>query len=171
MKKELSKDTLSSIIRELSNTPIADKKEMDRRNSINPFHKSRTEKKGFRFQNVKLIHYSIGNIKLNSLIHDITKGNTKDIQSIYTVEFSKGDFGEPHIDTNSRTTLSLVLEKNSIGGDLIIEGVNSNLNKPGDYIIYDGATTFHSVSKVVKGSRKSLIVFYIKKYPETKTLY
>ena len=171
MKKELSKDTLSSIIRELSNTPIANKKEMDRRNSINPFHKSRTEKKGFRFQNVKLIHYSIGNIKLNSLIHDITKGNTKDIQSIYTVEFSKGDFGEPHIDTNSRTTLSLVLEKNSIGGDLIIEGVNSNLNKPGDYIIYDGATTLHSVSKVVEGSRKSLIVFYTKNYSKKKSLY
>ena len=53
MKKELSKDKLDSILLELSNTSIANEKEMDRRNSINPFHKSRTEQKGFRFQNVK----------------------------------------------------------------------------------------------------------------------
>ena len=55
MKKELSKDKLDSILLELSNTSIANEKEMDRRNSINTFHKSRTEQKGFRFQNVKLI--------------------------------------------------------------------------------------------------------------------
>lgn len=171
MKKELSKDKLDSILLELSNTSIANEKEMDRRNSINTFHKSRTEQKGFRFQNVKLIHYDIGNKKLNNLIHDITGGRTKDIQSIYTVEFSKGDFGEPHLDTNSRTTLSLVLEKNSIGGDLIIEGKNANLNKPGEYIIYDGAKTMHSVSKVTKGKRKSLIVFYTKKFKVEKTLF
>ena len=66
MKKELSKDKLDSILLELSNTSIANEKEMDRRNSINPFHKSRTEQKGFRFQNVKLIHYDIGNKKLNN---------------------------------------------------------------------------------------------------------
>jgi len=171
MKKELSKEKLDSILYQLSITPLASVEEMERRNALNPFHKKRTEEKGFRFQNVNLIHFSIENKNLNSLLHDITKGNTRDIQSIYTVEFSKGDFGEPHLDTNSRTTLSLVLEKNSIGGDLIIGDKNADLNKPGDYIIYDGAKTIHSVSKVTKGRRKSLIVFYTKKFKERKTLY
>jgi len=171
MKKELSKEKLDSILYQLSITSLASREEMERRNALNPFHKKRTEEKGFRFQNVNLVHYDINNKKLNLLIHDITGGRTKDIQSIYTVEFSKGDFGEPHLDTNSRTTLSLVLEKNSIGGDLIIEGKNAELNKPGDYLIYDGAKTMHSVSKVTKGKRKSLIVFYTKKFKEEKTLY
>ena len=101
-----------------------------------------------------------------------------DITSIHIGKYEEGDFLENHIDerlVNSNNklnaiTLIFLINPAEIGGLLFLDGIDIELNNPGDYVIFDGQKTYHEVTKVEKGIREVLIVWLIKKNKNEKKL-
>ena len=66
-----------------------------------------------------------------------------------------------HTDKYSEITLNILLEDDCEGGYLYIEGKKiEEYEKKGDYVIYEGRKQKHSVTPIIKGKRKALIVWF-----------
>ena len=67
-------------------------------------------------------------------------------------------------------TIIFLINPAEIGGLLFLDGIDIELNNPGDYVIFDGQKTYHEVTKIEKGIREVLIVWLIEKDKNEKKL-
>ena len=161
MTKKLSNSDFSKINELLDGAKIISKKEFDRRVQLNPSWKRIDE--GTDYNTMKVTHYDIANTELIEILNKISGCSSKDISSLHTVTYTEGEFLRPHLDRSSKVTLNILLEADCDGGELYIDGKDSGLNFPGDYVIYNGGKQEHEVKLIKKGKRKTLIIWYDKK--------
>ena len=102
-------------------------------------------------------------IKLNKPLTDFFQQefNVKkdSIVSIHINEYEEGVECLPHKDTNSEDTILILLNSCDEGGDLILENKSIGFNEEGQYVSYNGGDITHSVTKVQKGFRRSLVIW------------
>ena len=158
---KLTNDEFKILLRELNNTPLSTKEEINYRASI---------EKEFRFvqNNIsktllgsKLIHYSTKNKNLNSILNKLTNRKTNEIIALHTIESHPPAETKPHVDLRSSCTLNILLEDDFEGGKFYLNDREyDGMKTKGEYIVYNGRKERHAVSTITKGVRKSLIVWY-----------
>lgn len=108
--------------------------------------------------------------KNDELINFITNRigcSFNEITSIHIGRYDVGDFLEKHIDEDvydikSQTgsvTAIFMLKPSIKGGLLLLNDLDVELNKPGEYVIFDGQEVYHEVTEVEDGMREVLIVW------------
>jgi hypothetical protein len=157
-----------NIKKELSIAKLVTKDEFDRRVELNAAWKRIDE--GSDYSTMKVTHYDISNIKLIEMLNELCGGKTENVTSLHVVEYYEGNFLRSHVDSSSRLTLNLLIESECEGGDLYIEGNRADLNEAGDYVIYDGGIQQHEVKPIIKGYRKTLIIWYSIPYVDKNKL-
>lgn len=158
---KLSKQKFEKLLSELYSTPISTQKEIDSRASIIKEFTSVQEGTTEILLGSKLIHYSTKNEKLNNIINGLTNRETKDIIALHTIESVPPCETKSHADSHSVCTLNILLEDDFEGGEFYLNNKKyDGLRERGDYVVYNGGKERHSVSKITKGVRKSLIVWY-----------
>lgn len=158
---KLSKKEFNKLLTELYNTPISTQREINSRASIVKEFTSVQEGTTEILLGSKLIHYSTKNEKLNKIIKGLTNKETKDIIALHTIESVPPCETKSHTDSHSVCTLNVLLEDDFEGGEFYLNNKKYNeLKEKGDYVVYDGGKERHAVSKITKGVRKSLIVWY-----------
>jgi hypothetical protein len=160
MKKVLSKELLSELKTELSNTSFATVQEINTRHDKTPGLARINNEKYKITYNVGMDHYSLDNNKLNKILKKISGRASKYLISIHTNESIIGSETYSHYDTNSGLSLSILLEDNFEGANLIVDGKNIDLVNEGDYILFEGHKVNHYVTPVTSGKRKVLVLFY-----------
>ena len=95
---------------------------------------------------------------LEFIKENILDGEGVQIDSIHTNSFNENGFAPRHKDTNSFITFIILLEDCEVGGRLLVEDEDVNF-KLGDVISFIGHGTFHEVTKIIKGKRKTLTLF------------
>ena len=83
----------------------------------------------------------------------------KDILSLHTVSYKVGSYTKPHLDTNSISTVVIILHNSVEGGASIFDNKEYHY-KEGSVIQYIGLEVLHGVSKVTKGFRKVLVIWF-----------
>lgn len=156
---KLSKNKLEELIYELSKTPLVNKEEWNQRLAVTDAFRRIKENK--EYTTALMTHYSFRNKKLNKIISEITKKDIGEALSLHTIEAYPPESTKEHIDGFSTLTLNILLEDDFEGGYIYINGKKINgLRERGDYLMYNGSKEPHSVTPVIKGKRKSLIVWY-----------
>lgn len=113
----------------------------------------------------KLIKYSniyycdITNQKLLTVLKQFIAPTDFDhIYSIHWIKYESGYECLEHIDMESYTTYILNLNDEFEGGELFVNGINTE-SKQGDIVIFNGMKDKHRVSKVTKGIREVLVIW------------
>mgnify|MGYP003848520129 CR=1 FL=1 len=107
------------------------------------------------------IHYGVRiDRDINKILKKISGRASKYLISIHTNESIIGSETYSHYDTNSGLSLSILLEDNFEGANLIVDGKNIDLVNEGDYILFEGHKVNHYVTPVTSGRRKVLVLFY-----------
>jgi predicted 2-oxoglutarate/Fe(II)-dependent dioxygenase YbiX len=160
---KLSKEEFGRLLTELYNTPTLTQQEIDSRARIVKEFTSVQEGTTKILLGSNLTHYSTKNETLNKIIKGLTNRETKDIIAFHTIESVPPCETKNHTDSHSVCTLNILLEDNFEGGEFYLNGKKYHgLKERGDYVVYNGGKDSHAVSKITKGVRKSLIVWYSK---------
>lgn len=80
------------------------------------------------------------------------------IYSIHYIRYTEGYECLEHTDMSSIKTYICILNDNHVGGDLYVNGVNTNAKK-GDVVMFNGTIEHHKVTKIVEGTREVLVVW------------
>jgi len=156
---KLSKEILDEILYELEKTPLVNEQEWKKRIRFNDAFRKIKENK--EYTTALMTHYSFRNKNLNKIISEITKRDISEALSLHTIEAYPPESTQEHTDKASYLTLNILLEDDFEGGYIYINGEKINgLRERGDYLMYNGSKEPHSVTPVIKGKRKSLIVWY-----------
>lgn len=157
---KLSDETFNTLISELAKTPLVNEQELYERTSLVAEFKRVEERKSIILKS-DLDHYSFRNDNLNKIITDLTKKNIKDAISLHLITSVPPRETKPHLDGHAVCTLVILLEDDFEGGDFYLNEKKTNLLKTkGEYVIYNGGIERHAVTKITKGIRKTLIVWY-----------
>ena len=109
--------------------------------------------------------YNTKNETLNNWLSDkFSKNNV--VESLYTMEYGEGDFSSKHKDLLRNVTI-ILLTDDFDGGNFLIEDIDIGLSKLGEYIMLDGHKHNHEVTKITRGTRKVLVIFF---KPQTKII-
>ena len=114
------------------------------------------------------------NIELSNYMVNLTGHNLKDITSMHYVSYEEGQFLRAHKDEGyfrpGRTinaanipgskTWIFLLQAADKGGRLLVDHKDSMLEKPGEYLYFDGYTDEHEVTVVEEGYRETLVMWY-----------
>ena len=114
------------------------------------------------------------NIELSDYMVNLTGHNLKDITSMHYVSYEEGQFLRAHKDEGyfrpGRTinaanipgskTWIFLLQAADKGGRLLVDHKDSMLEKPGEYLYFDGYTDEHEVTVVEEGYRETLVMWY-----------
>lgn len=102
--------------------------------------------------------YNTKNETLNNWLSDkFSKNNI--VESLYTMEYREGDFSLKHKDFLRKVCI-ILLNDDFDGGRFLIEDNDINLNNLGGYVILDGSRYEHEVTKITRGLRKVLVIFF-----------
>jgi predicted 2-oxoglutarate/Fe(II)-dependent dioxygenase YbiX len=112
------------------------------------------------------------NKKLASILNFKTNSSINDIISLHYIKYVEGSSMKRHLDTNlvkhnypnNGITTIFLLEMCEEGGDFLLNDINTNFNKPGTYISFNGNTTPHEVTEIKKGVREVVVLWY---YPSS----
>lgn len=103
--------------------------------------------------------------KLKDFIKTITGINQK-IKSLHYVTYREGGSSLPHYDTHTEYTVIFLLENSKTGGQLKLKESGKwktvPFNNPGEWFIFKGSEYMHRVTKVKKGTRKTLVCWFEK---------
>ena len=109
--------------------------------------------------------YNTENKTLNNwLSNKFSKNNI--VETLYTMEYRDGDFSSKHKDF-LRNVAIILLTDDFDGGNFLIEDNDIGLSKLGEYIMLDGHKHNHEVTKITRGIRKALVIFF---KPQTKII-
>jgi predicted 2-oxoglutarate/Fe(II)-dependent dioxygenase YbiX len=108
------------------------------------------------------------NKKLASILNYKTNSSINDIISLHYIKYVEGSCMKKHLDTNlvkhtyptNGITTIFLLEMCEEGGDFLLNDINTNFNKPGTYISFNGNTTPHEVTEIKKGFREVVVLWY-----------
>lgn len=109
-------------------------------------------------------HYGLHDEKLNNfLISKFGKSYFK-LDFFYELIYNVGDYTNPHLDKEiSIQTTLLLLDDKFTGGELLINDKNVSFDKKNMYINFEGYKDRHSVTKILSGQRRVLVVMFNKK--------
>ena len=157
---KLSTQKFNELINELEKTPLINKAEWEKKISITSDWAPVSLDKSW-ITTTKVIHYSLRNPNLNKILEELSGRSIRDCLTLHTVEAVPPQATVPHTDLYSQITLNILLEDECEGGYLYLgdEKVEGYKEK-GDYVIYEGRKIEHSVTPIIKGKRKALIVWY-----------
>lgn len=106
--------------------------------------------------------YNTENKTLNNwLSNKFSKNNI--VESLYTMEYRDGDFSSKHTDFLRNVTI-ILLTDDFDGGNFLIEDNDIGLSNLGEYVMLDGHKHRHEVTKITRGIRKVLVIFFKPKY-------
>jgi len=109
--------------------------------------------------------YNTENEILNNwLSNKFSKNNI--VESLYTMEYGEGDFSAKHKDFLRNVTI-ILLTDDFDGGNFLIEDADIGLFNLGEYVMLDGRKHRHEVTKITRGIRKALVIFF---KPQTKII-
>ena len=157
---KLSTQKFNELINELEKTPLINKAEWEKKISITGDWAPVSLDKSW-ITTTKVIHYSLRNPNLNKILEELSGRSIKDCLTLHTVEAVPPQATVAHTDKYSEITLNILLEDECEGGYLYLgdEKVEGYKEK-GDYVIYEGRKIEHSVTPIITGKRKALIVWY-----------
>jgi len=102
--------------------------------------------------------YNTKNEILNNwLSNKFSKNNI--VESLYTMEYRVGDFSAKHKDFLRSVTI-ILLTDDFDGGKFLIEDNDIGLSNLGEYVMLDGHKHRHEVTKITRGIRKVLVIFF-----------
>jgi len=118
-----------------------------------------------RFDNTLLTLVPLGttnNIKLLDWLEEYTEIESKYITNLHLNYMNKGAYFKPHYDNyhiDVSETFTFLLKEPEAGGKFILDGRSMRIDK-NNAVIFNCGKYLHGVTKIKKGTRKSLIVFY-----------
>lgn len=130
-----------------------------------------SQKNGYNADNTFLpVKY---NLELANYINDITGYSLKDITSLHHIKYGEGKSLTRHKDEymldikNPENSISIIflLNMSDEGGEFLLDDNDIGFDTPGQYVSFDGRSTYHEVKKVLKGVREVLVLWY---RPKTK---
>ncbi len=84
-----------------------------------------------------------------------------ELESSYMIEYRKGSFAAPHVDSSLKTEVTLLYKSRDLeGGDMIVEGKHIDMEVGETYTYLPEQK--HEVTKVKKGVRRVLISWFHK---------
>lgn len=110
--------------------------------------------------NMVLTPLSLKNNTLVDFLTEKTQLPKKNIVSIHFTEYNEESETTEHRDSNSSHTCLFLLNSSSKGGDLKIDNQIIDFKEEGSWVVFDGGKLLHGVTKIEKGFRKVLVVWY-----------
>lgn len=108
--------------------------------------------------------YTLENDKLNKFICDKFEEPIYNLYTMHRLIYTEGGECKHHKDRfNTHKTVSIILSDDFDGGDMFINYEKVEMNKNGEYVIFNGGSDWHSVDKITRGLRDVLIVWFSKK--------
>lgn len=88
----------------------------------------------------------------------VEKEDFSSIYSIHYIRYTKGYECLEHTDMSSIKTYICILNDKHVGGDLYVNGINTNAKK-GDVVTFNGTIEHHKVTQIVEGTREVLVIW------------
>ncbi len=108
--------------------------------------------------------YCLQNKNLNEFICEKFEEPLENLYMIHRLLYGVSGFAKAHKDRfTTHKTISLILSDEFTGGDMYINDEKINLNKNGEYVIFNGGKDLHEVKPIITGIRDVLIVWFSKK--------
>lgn len=108
----------------------------------------------------KLTPLSIkNNPKLIERLVNFTGIDSNSIHSLHLIDYPLGSNLNTHLDSRSSHTFVFILENAFKGGDVIMEDKVYKFDA-GTVLEYNGQKVMHGVTKIEKGSRQTLVMWY-----------
>ena len=161
---KLSTNQLNTLKSILSETPIANKDELQLLKSRAPgvFH-SNTYGRG----SYDIKYYTLKFKPLNDFLYKITNWEPKYLTTLHEIKSTVGSRVAEHVDYSDLTCV-IMLDNNSEGGDFIYNKEKIEFKETGEYILYNGGETLHEVTEIHSGNRNVLVIWYRKNIEEPK---
>lgn len=99
------------------------------------------------------------NTKLVDCIKKYTNLDNNSINSIHTITYPEGSWAKNHRDSNSTNTFVFILQNAQQGGSSVFNNIEYNFPE-GTILNYNGSKILHGTTPVVKGVRKTLVLWY-----------
>ena len=112
-----------------------------------------------RIKDNKSIHYSNRNTELYNKLQELFGDSDLVLDCFYKFKYNVGDYARPHFDSYSEQTSLILLTDNFTGGVFTLDSKELNFNKKGMFVNFD-STQRHSVSEVLTGQRKVLVMLF-----------
>jgi hypothetical protein len=159
---ELEQDIVTLLEEFLDIVPKAEQKQMERLERLAPglVHFDRFTEAS---NETNIDFYSVENESLNVALSAALGIDRHDPITIHRVNYNIGGQALEHKDENSLHTYVIMLEDDFEGGDFYLRGELTNFKKRGQVAYYMGMDAPHRVTKILKGSRKVLVVWYADK--------
>jgi len=112
----------------------------------------------------------LNNPSLLNWLENFTGIKSAFIKNIHLNHMIEGAYFLPHVDNRHidvNYTCTFLLQEAEEGGSFIFGGAKKDYNR-NSVVMFDGGKIAHGVTKVKKGLRRSLIVFYFK--PESEDI-
>ena len=153
IKDTLSEKELNIILEQLDTTKLLTGEE------LNPFKKAHPYiLNGGDLKPNTFTIYNTKNKSLNNwLINKFSKNEL--VESIYTMKYGINSYSGKHRDYLRKVCIILINDDFD-GGRFLIEDIDINLSNLGDYVILDGQKYEHEVTKITRGLRKVLVIFF-----------
>lgn len=108
--------------------------------------------------------YGLHDSELNKFILNKFGNPDYDIDFFYELIYNVDDYTNPHRDKKSSVQTTLILLSDEFtGGKLLVDDVDMNLTKKGQYISFNGNRHIHAVTAVELGQRRVLVIMFNKK--------
>ena len=108
----------------------------------------------------KLTPLSIkNNPELIEWLVDFTGIDSNSIHSLHLIDYPLGSNLNTHLDSRSSHTFVFILENAHKGGDVIMQDKIHKFDA-GTVLEYNGQKVMHGVTKVEKGTRQTLVMWY-----------
>lgn len=163
----LNSDELLFLKTQLEKTPVMNESDLSyiksaHSNMYNTIHNNPYD--GQVLFTEKCYFYTLKNIILNEFL---CKKFEEPIENLYTIHrliYGVGGKCKSHKDRfTTHKTVSILLSDNFVGGKMFVNNKIVDLNKCGDYVIFDGGNDFHKVDEVTNGLRDVLVIWFSKK--------
>jgi predicted 2-oxoglutarate/Fe(II)-dependent dioxygenase YbiX len=161
---KLSNEEFLFLKKELDNTPLVEGEELEYTKKAHPLlyyvavgkeHESIT----LFVEDTKI--FSLKNEILNKFICEKFGESTDNLYMLHRLKYGVNGFAKRHRDRFSTyKTVSLVLSDDFEGGDMYMNDERVELNKAGEYIIFNGGKDFHEIKPITKGVRDVLIIWF-----------
>jgi|TARA_S200002703_G_scaffold159054_1_gene171288 hypothetical protein len=153
---KLQENQIDKLEKFLQKASLADKEQLEYLNELAPglvhYGEVSTE--------VGVDFYNTNNKTLTDYLSEILDIQNVKPLTIHTVNYSINGEVLEHIDANSFHTYVIMLEDNFEGGDFYLNKELIDFKKRGDVAYYEGWSSPHSISKITKGNRKVLVLWY-----------
>ena len=154
IKDTLSEKELNFLLEQLDTTKVLTGEELNPFKKVHPYVLN--NQSGLYPSTFTI--YDTNNETLNNWIFNKFSKNEL-VESIYSMEYGKETFSKKHKDYLRKVCIILINDDFD-GGRFLIEDADINLNNLGDYVILDGQKYEHEVTKITRGLRKVLVIFF-----------